>query len=86
MPTETRVMKPEDGWPISHTNSADTITKLADSPGANQSWYITGFMLTRGSSADSFKFLRRAALILNAADDDVTVPDATELEPVEGDF
>lgn len=86
MPQETRPMKPEDGFPISHTNVASVVTPLADSPGANQSWFITGFIMSGGSSADGFSFLRRAALALSDDDETVTISDADELEPAGGDF
>ncbi len=87
MATEVRVMRPQDGFPISHLNAGSAaFTKLANSPGANQSWFITGFILTGGATAKGFSFLRRASLRFSAANNTFTVTNDTALEPVAGDF
>lgn len=87
MSTETRVMKPQDGFPIPHLNAGSAaFSKLADSPGPNQSWYITGFVLTGGDHADGFSLLRRASLRFNGNTDTFTVTDNAALEPGTGDF
>jgi hypothetical protein len=86
MSQEIRVMKPEDGCTISHLNGGAAFTKLADSPGINMSWYVTGFILTGGATADGFSFLRRAALRFNGNTDTFTVVNDSALEPGAGDF
>lgn len=86
MPTETRVMKPDDGFPISYTNTAAGVSKLADSPGVNLSYYITGFIMSGAGNGDSFSFLRRASLTFDVSSDTFTVSDDAALEPVGGDF
>lgn len=87
MPTETRPIRPEDGWPYSHLNGGVAgFRHLMDSPGANQSWFVTGFILTGGGIGDGFSFLRRASLRFNGNTDTFTVPDNTALDPDTGDF
>lgn len=86
MPTEVRPMRPEDGYPVSHTNSAAGIIMLVDSPGINMSHFITGFVLTGGGTSDGFSFLRRNALTFTAADNTLTISDDAYLEPTESDF
>ncbi len=88
MPTETRPIRPGDGWPISVVTPGTPIIgmKLANSPGANQSWFVTGFIMSGGSNGDGFSFLRRNMLSFLAADNTLTVTDSVELEPTEGDF
>lgn len=86
MPQETRPMRPEDGFPISHLNlNVATVSKLADSPGVNQSYYITGFVLSGAYDGNGFSFLRRAALTFGTSDV-FTVTHNVALEPVEADF
>jgi len=81
-----RPMKPEDGWPIPHSSGSGGLIKLADSPGVNQSYYITGFTLSPGGDAEGFTILRRGSLIFDHSDETFTVSDAAELEPAEQDF
>ncbi len=87
MPMETRPMRPSDGWPYSHLNGGSAaFTHLMDSPGANQSWFVTGFILTGGGTADGFSFLRRASLRFNGNTDTFTVTNDAALDPDTGDF
>lgn len=86
MPQETRPIRPGDGWPISHLSASAAIVKLANSPGPNQSWFITGFILTGGDTAEGFSFLRRASLRFNGNTDTFTVSDDAALEPGAVDF
>jgi len=87
MPNETRPMRPDDGWPYSHLNGGSAaFSHLMDSPGANQSWFVTGFILTGGGIADGFSFLRRASLRFNGNSDTFSVSTNSALEPGAGDF
>lgn len=79
--------KPEDGCPTNHTNGGSAaFSHLEDSPGPNLSYFITGFVLTGGGTADGFSFIRRAAVQFAAAADSFTVSDNAALEPGTGDF
>jgi len=86
MPQETRPMRPEDGWPISHTKSTEITKCLAASPGVNQSWYVTGFILSGRDAEDGFSFLRRDRLLFNASNENLDVSDDAALQPSTGDF
>ncbi len=82
-----RRMPPENGWPINRLNGGSAgFVKLANSPGPNLSWYIDGFVLTGGGTADGFSILRRAALQFAEAEDSFTVTDNAALEPGTEDF
>ena len=82
-----RHLKPEDGWPYSHLNAGSAaFSHLVNAPGPNSSWYVTGFILTGGATADGFSFLRRASLRFNGNTDTFTVTDDAALEPGAGDF
>ncbi|KKN66019.1 hypothetical protein LCGC14_0476110 [marine sediment metagenome] len=78
--------KPNDGFPISHTNAAAAFTHVKDSPGLNNSYYITGILMTGGADGDGFSFIRRASVKFNGATDTLTITDSAALEPVAGDF
>lgn len=79
-------LKPEEGWPISHLNAGSAaFSKLADSPGINKSWYVTGFVMTGGGNADGFAFIRRSSVQLAMGADTVTFSDDEALEPADGD-
>lgn len=87
MSMRTRRMPPEDGWPYSHLNAGSAaFTYLIDSPGPNLSWYIDGFIMTGGATADGFSLIRRASLQFAAAADSFTVGDNAALEPGTSDF
>jgi len=85
MSMEVRPMKPIDGMPYSHTNAGSAaFTHLVDSPGINQSWYVTGFILTGGGTADGFSFLRRMSILLASGSDTIIFADNAALEPGSG--
>jgi len=87
MSQQTRRMAPTDGWPISHLNAGSAaFTHLVNSPGPNMSWFLDGFILTGGGTADGFSLIRRAAVQFAAAADSWTVTDDVALEPTAGDF
>lgn len=84
---ETRPAKPQDGWPVSHLNAGSAaFTEVLATPGANQSHYVEGFILTGGATADGFSFIRRSCVVLNSATDTITITDDVALNPVAGDF
>jgi hypothetical protein len=81
----SRPTKPEDGWPYSHTNAGSVaFSHLVNSPGLNSSWYITGFILSGGGTADGFSFLRRMSVLLAAGSDTIIFADNAALEPGSG--
>ncbi len=82
-----RYIKPEDGMPINWTNGDSAkFSKIADTPGPNRSWYILGFLITGGGSADGFSIIRRSSVLFNAANENITVSDNAALEPGTSDF
>ncbi len=88
MAQEIRVMKPQDGWPISRTNggTAGIVEVMAKPVGENMSHYVTGFLLTEGADGNGFSFIRQAAIKFSAANNTVTSVDGAALEPGTNDF
>lgn len=80
-------VKPLAGFPINHTNgNSAAFTKLANSPGPNLSWYLTGFVMTGGGTADGFSVIRRSSIKYAVADHKIEVADNAALQPSTGDF
>lgn len=87
MSMQVRKMAPTNGWPINHDNGgAEAFTHLLASPGPNMSWFIDGFVLTGGGTADGFSLIRRSSVTLDAAAETITVGDNAALEPATSDF
>lgn len=79
--------KPINGSPTNHTNAGSAaFTHLEDSPGPNMSYYIDGFILTGGATADGFSLIRRSSVKFDATGEKIEVADDDALEPATGDF
>ena len=80
-------IKPGASWPVSHLNgNAAASTVLLTAPGNNRSYYLTGFLLSGGKTADGFNVLRNSCIDFDAAGEKVQVADNAVLEPATGDF
>jgi len=69
-------------YPIRHLNGgAAGVKQLLAAPGNAFSYYVTGFILGGGGTADGFYLLRRNCVVFNGNTDTLTIPDnATDLD------
>ncbi len=63
------IIIPGSGWPVRHLN-ADTagVKQLLAAPGNDKSYFVTGYILGGGATADGFHILRRNCLQFTTTD------------------